>query len=267
MSPADLTVFLGQYQPGANAEQNIETIRGLAHQAAAAGADVLVCPEYSQAFVPEPGSEWAQRAEPLDGGFVTELAKISENQSGLVIIAGMLVGQGEKPRNTIVAIGPSGVLATSEKIHLYDAFGHTESQWVTPGDLTPPQILTMGSHRLGMMACYDLRFPEVARRLHDAGATCIVVPAQWVPGPHKIEHWSTLVRARAVENQCFVVGVGQPEPHGIGRSLVVGPMGEQIVELPAEGATGVARLSADLVDQVRSVNPMASARRWGISPL
>jgi len=267
MAASDLTIFLGQFAPGVDSLENLQTIRELAIQAVHEGADVLVCPEYAQAFAPQPGPEWALLAQPLDGHFVTELAEISAQASGVIIIAGMLVGQGDKPRNTMVAIGPAGVMAVSEKIHLYDAFGQQESQWVTRGDLTPPQLLTLGEHRIGMMACYDLRFPEVARRLVDAGATCMVVPAQWVPGPQKIEHWSTLLRARAIENQCFVVGCGQPEPYGVGRSMVVDPLGDVIVELDGQESVGVADLGVGLVDATRAANPMTNARRWGITAL
>ena len=80
------------------------------------------------------------------------------------------------------------------------------------------------------MTCYDLRFPELARLLVDAGAEVIVVPAAWLPGERKVEHWRTLLAARAIENTCFVVGAAQPEPRYCGHSAVVGPMGELLGE-------------------------------------
>ena len=85
------------------------------------------------------------------------------------------------------------------------------------------------------MTCYDLRFPELARALVDAGAEVLVVPAAWVAGPHKVDHWRTLVRARAIENTVFVVAVGQPGPRYTGHSLVVDPLGEVLAEA-ADGA-------------------------------
>ena len=267
MRSGDLSVYLGQFGPGANPLANHETIRALALEASGAGADLLVCPEYSQAFTPQPGPAWALAAEALDGSFVSALTQISREASGLVIIAGMLVGEGDKPRNTMVAVGPQGVLAKTEKIHLYDAFGNKESDWVSPGEISPPDIVVLGEHRVGLMACYDLRFPEVARRLVDAGATCIVAPAQWVPGPDKVDQWSTLIRARAIETQCFVVGCGQPEPYGIGHSLVVDPRGNAVVVLGQDTESGHAVLRGDVVTSAREANPMASARRLGIHPL
>ena len=267
MRSGNLSVYLGQWGPGPDPLANIETIRGLAAEAHAAGADLLVCPEYSHAFTPQPGPEWTSVAESVEGHFVGAVAQISADAAGLVIIAGMLVGEGEKPRNTMVAVGPQGVLARSEKIHLYDAFGQKESEWVTPGVLGEPEILVLGEHRVGLMACYDLRFPEVARRLADAGATCMVVPAQWVPGPHKVEQWSTLMRARAIETQCFVIGCGQPKPHGVGNSLVVDPIGNVVLEFGPDTESGQVVLNGDVVNSTREANPMARARRLGVHPL
>jgi deaminated glutathione amidase len=267
MRSGNLSVYLGQFGPGSDPLANSQTIRALALEASAAGADLLVCPEYSHAFTPQPGPSWAVAAESLEGPFISALTRISAEASGLVIVAGMLVGEGDKPRNTIVAVGPQGILATSEKIHLYDAFGNKESDWVSPGEIAQPEILVLGDHRVGLMACYDVRFPEVARRLVDAGATCIVVPAQWVPGPDKVEQWSALIRARAIETQCFVMGLGQPEPYGIGHSLVVDPLGKTVVALGQDTESGHAVLDVGLVSSAREANPMVSARRFGVHPL
>jgi predicted amidohydrolase len=267
MSGDDLRVALGQFAPSSNGVANSERIRLLAAVAHKEGADLLVCPEYSQGFLPQQGPDWAALAEPIEGHFVSALQQISVDHDGLVIFAGLVVASGAKPRNTMVAIGPHGVLGRQEKIHLYDAFGANESEWVTPGEITPPNILDFGSHRVGVMACYDLRFPEVARRLVDAGATCIVVPAQWVPGPHKVQQWTTLLRARAIENQCFVVASGHPEPHGVGHSMVVDPLGSTVSEL--DGGEGVAHavLPISVVEHTRAANPIQVARRFGVTPL
>ena len=87
------------------------------------------------------------------------------------------------------------------------------------------------------MTCYDLRFPELARRLVDAGAEVLVVPAAWLPGDRKVAHWRTLLAARAIENTCFVVGAGQPEPRYVGHSAVIGPLGDVLAE--ADGSEQV----------------------------
>lgn len=267
MSGGTLTVALGQFAPGADSAANCAKIRALAGEAHQRGAHLLVCPEYSQGFLLEQGRSWAAMAEPLAGNFVDSLRQISVDHEGLIVVAGMLVTTSNKPSNTIVAVGPDGVLARSDKIHLYDAFGATESQWVSPGEIVAPDILVVGNHRLGLMACYDLRFPEVARRLVDAGATCIVVPAQWVPGPHKVQQWTTLLRARAIENQCFVVGCGHPEPHGIGSSMVVDPLGNTVTGLETHEGLVHAELLISVVEATRKANPITAARRFGVTPL
>jgi predicted amidohydrolase len=261
-----LTVALAQFQPSASSLQNVEQIREFAQKARAEGADVLVCPEYAQAFSAEQGPEWTALAQPLDGDFVQGLTEASSAAEGIVIIAGMLVAGDEKPTNTIVAVGPRGVMVRSEKLHLYDAFGAKESQWITAGEISPPDIVVMGEHKIGLMACYDLRFPEVARRLVDAGATCLVVPAQWVPGPHKIEHWTTLLAARAIENQSFVVATGHPVPHGVGHSMVLSPLGETLLVMGQSEELGFAKLEHAVVQATRDNNPGLAARRFDVIP-
>jgi predicted amidohydrolase len=85
-------------------------------------------------------------------------------------------------------------------MHLYDAFGDKEWDWVRSGDIEPPQLFDVAGFGVGLQTCYDLRFPEVTRRLVDAGATLVAVPSEWVRGPLKEQRWRTLVAARALEN-------------------------------------------------------------------
>ncbi len=109
-----------------------------------------------------------------------------------------------------------GVLARYRKLHLYDAFGQRESDWVEPGELAEPETFELDGLRFGLMTCYDLRFPEVGRLLADAGADVFVVPAEWVRGPLKEHHWRTLLHARAIENTVFVAAADHPPPLGVG---------------------------------------------------
>jgi deaminated glutathione amidase len=268
MSGTPTRVALAQYAPGRSTAENLRDIATVAQQAHDSGASVLVLPEYSQAFIPGGGPSWAAVAEGLDGPFIQGLTALSAESGGMVIMAGMLVAHPDSlPRNTIVAVGPDGVMARAEKVHLYDAFGSTESLSVSPGELATPEILDIGGLRWGFMACYDLRFAEVARRLTDAGASCIVVPAQWVPGPRKIEQWKTLLAARAIENQSFVVAAGHPGPEGIGHTMACDPRGEIIGGLADGAGLLMVELDPTLVTEVRHHNPMASARRLGVQPL
>ena len=128
-----------------------------------------------------------------------------------------------------------GAVSTSyRKIHLYDSFGYKESDALRAGPLAPV-VVDVAGFRVGLMTCYDLRFPELARLLVDHGAEVLVVPAAWVAGPRKVEHWRTLVRARAIENTVFVVAAAQPGPRYSGHSMVVDPLGDVLAEA-GEGA-------------------------------
>jgi deaminated glutathione amidase len=135
--------------------------------------------------------------------------------------------------NTAVAFDGAGELVASyRKLHLFDAFGHRESEEVAPG--SAPVLVTLAGMRTGLEICYDVRFGELSRALAVAGADLLVLPAAWAAGPLKEEHWLTLVRARAIENTVWVAAAGQvPDPDepptraatGIGRSILVDPLG------------------------------------------
>ena len=265
----ELRVSLAQYAPTFEVQENLRAMQALVGEAAGHGSDLVVFPEYSHTFTPGYGDAWAEGAEDFEGEFVQGLTEASLVHEGITIVAGMLRrGQdGAKPTNTVVAVGSGGVVTSADKIHLYDAFGATESQWISPGPITDPHIVECSGFRVGFLACYDLRFPEVARRLGDAGADVLVVPAQWVPGDHKLHHWRTLLAARAIENQTYVLAAGHPEPHGIGHSQIVDPLGEVVVEAAGSPTLVHAVLSRDLLDSTRGRNPMTSARRFGVTAL
>jgi predicted amidohydrolase len=111
------------------------------------------------------------------------------------------------------------------------------------------------------MTCYDLRFPELARVLVDRGAQVLVAPSAWVAGPRKVEHWRTLVRARAIENTVYVVAAGQPGPRYTGHSLVVDPLGDLLAEAGDGPEVLRATLDSRVVDEARTTNPSLANRR------
>ena len=114
---------------------------------------------------------------------------------------------------------------------------------------------------VGLMTCYDLRFPELARTLVEKGAEALVVPAAWVAGDRKVEHWRTLLRARAIENTVWVIGVGQPAPRYTGHSIVVAPDGDVVVEADGHPAVLEAVIDRKAVADVRRTNPSLANRR------
>ncbi len=265
----DVTVGIGvaQFAPTADASDNLVTIARLTARAASRDARVVVFPEYSSYFVDPFDESLAAHAEPLDGPFTTALTALAD-QHDVTLVAGLLErGTGRRVRNTAIAVDASGILAVYRKLHLYDAFGQRESDWVEAGELDAPQTFECGGLRFGLMTCYDLRFPEVARTLADADADVVLVPAEWVRGPLKEHHWRTLLHARAIENTVFVAAADHPPPLGVGHSMVVSPAG---VEVAAVGAAAedvvVAHLDPAEIERVRRVNPALALRRFRVVP-
>jgi deaminated glutathione amidase len=261
-------VAVAQFAPGPDRAENLASIRELASLAAGRGAGLVLAPEYSSYFTDEIGPDWLTAAEPLDGPFVDELGVIAR-ELDIVLVAG-LIETGSRPdrfRNTIVAVGSDGgVLAVSRKLHLYDAFGARESDWAEAGDIEPLQLFAFAGLRVGIQTCYDVRFPEVTRRLVDAGADLVLIPAEWVRGPQKEHHWRTLVTARAIENTIFVAAADHAPPVGVGCSLIVDPMGVTIASIGEQRDAVVAFPTRGRIDEVRLVNPALALRRFEVAP-
>jgi deaminated glutathione amidase len=224
-------------------------------------ADLVVFPEVFMRDFGTPGSDLGAHAEPLDGPFVSRLNEVA-TERGTTIVAGMFEVSDDpgRPYNTLVVVDPSGLRATYRKIHLYDSFGYRESDRLLAGPLEPV-LVDLGGFTVGLMTCYDLRFPELARSLVERGADLLVVPSAWVAGPGKLEHWRTLVTARAIENTAYVVAVGQPGPRYTGHSLVVAPDGTVVVQAGEGEQVLTAVLERDAVEQARATNPSLANRR------
>ncbi|MBC8161331.1 MAG: carbon-nitrogen family hydrolase [Roseiflexaceae bacterium] len=240
-------------QPAANLAQVCE----LAAQAAAAGAQLLVLPElWSTGYDLERAHELAT---PLDGGVFAELAALAQ-QHTMAICGSALSTTAGRPANTAVLYGPDGTaLGSYSKTHLFGLMH--EDQWLAPGQHMNVLPTPWGPTALAI--CYDLRFPELLRAYAVAGAQLIIMPSEW---PHpRLEHWRTLVRARAIENQCFVVAcnrVGSDRASRFcGHSLVIDPWGEVLVEGDESATLLFARLDLDLVAEVRSRMSVLRDRR------
>lgn len=257
---------VAQFVPGENGDDNLATIERLARSAVDRGATLVLFPEYSSFFEPTMGPASVEAAQPLDGAFVTGLGEIAATLR-IHAVAGMLERVDDPSRfsNTLVAISPEGaVIAEYRKLHLYDAFDQRESDWVVPGPIEPPQTFQWEGFTAAMQTCYDIRFPEVSRRLVDAGADLMLVPAEWVRGPLKEYHWRTLVTARAIENTSYLAAADHAPPVGVGNSMVVDPMGVELVTIGEETGIAVAELDLDRIAAVRQRNPALALRRFGI---
>jgi predicted amidohydrolase len=249
-------------RPAVNAERVREALASAAEQ----GADLAVFPEATQVRF---GSDLRAAAEPLDGPFGSGLAAAAK-QTGVALVAGVFEPAPDgRVYNTAVAFDGHGELVASyRKLHLFDAFGHRESEVVAPG--SGLVTCTLAGVKVGLEICYDVRFGELSRALAVGGAELLVVPAAWAAGLFKEEHWVTLVRARAIENTVWVAAVGQvpdvSEPPtkaatGVGRSMLVDPLGVVRLDLGPSAGVAVGSVDTGLIETVRAAVPSLANRR------
>jgi predicted amidohydrolase len=223
------------------------------------GAGLVVFPEAMARDFGAPGSDVSEYAEDVDGPFGTTMSAVAADR-GTTVVAGMFERSEDpaRPYNTVLV--RCAARAAYRKIHLYDSFGYRESDRLLGGEWDPV-LVELGGMRLGLMTCYDLRFPELARELVAAGAEALVVPSAWVAGERKLEHWRTLLRARAIENVCYVVAAGQPAPRYTGHSMVVDPYGDVLAEAGDDEESVTATLEPAVLAEARETNPSLANRR------
>ena len=161
----------------------------------------------------------------------------------------------------LVALRAGQVVAHYAKLHLYDAFSIQESRNVDAGDAIPP-LLDVDGLKVGLMTCYDLRFPELALVHALQGAEILVLPAAWVRGSLKEHHWATLLAARALDATCYLIAAGECGNKNIGQSRVIDPFGVTIAAAAETPALIMAEVSAERVRQVRAQLPVLSNRRF-----
>ena len=262
-----LRAAAAQISTGADPQANLELVEAQAAAAAQDGAQLVVFPEASMRCF---GLPLAEIAEPVDGPWANRLREIA-NGYGLVVVAGMFTpAPGGRVHNTLLAVGP-GVDATYDKIHLFDAFGFSESATVAAG--AQPVLIKIGSTTVGLSTCYDVRFPALYTRLADQGAQLTCIAASWGAGPGKVEQWRLLTRARALDSTTFVLAAAQADPSstgqpvrgsaptGVGYSVAVSPDGTVLAELGAEPGLLVVDLDLDLVAATRAALPVLANRR------
>ena len=266
-----MRVSVGQFAASVDKERNRQRVAGLVRAGADAGASLVVLPEAAMYPFTPGGSDLSAAAEPVDGPFGATLARVAE-ETGATVVAGMfeaVPGEG-RVFNTVLAVGPGGLIGRYRKLHLFDALGWRESDWVRPAPLDAADpaaaLLTFphGELTVGVLTCYDLRFPELSRALVDAGATLLAVPSAWVAGPLKETHWRTLVTARAIENTCYVAAADQAPREYAGCSLLVDPMGVPLAALGETEGLATAEVTAERVEAVRKALPVLEHRRYDV---
>jgi len=249
--------------------RNLQTADRLVRDAAAMGAQLVVLPE--KWSVLGTAEHMTAAADPLDGQFIA-WARAAARELGIDLVAGSIVERiesQEKTANTSVHVGPDGELrAVYRKMHMFDVEVdgdvYAESATEEAGDDVVLSELA-GGVRLGMTICYDVRFPELYRLLAVRGAKVISVPAAFTLATTR-DHWEVLRRARAIENQCFVIAPNQIGPHPPGprcggRSMIVDPWGLVLAQAPDVEAAIVAELDFDTLERMRRRIPALTHRR------
>jgi predicted amidohydrolase len=247
---------------------NLAVARDLLDRAATAGADLAVLPEYVDYLGRAAGEP---KPEAVDGEFAAFFAEAAR-RLGMWVLAGSFHEASADPgrtHNTSLVFDRAGELAAVyRKIHLYDVeipgrVSYQESRTVAPG--TQTTVVDVEGVGLGLSICYDLRFPELYRKLAVAGAQVLVVPAAFMMHTGR-DHWEVLLRARAIENQCYVVAAGQVGDHEpgrtcFGRSMVVDPWGTILAQAPDTVGVTVADLDLDRLAATRTELPSLANRR------
>lgn len=252
-----MRLALAQILADTDPSANLAIVEDYTRRAADAGAAMVLFPEATMCRF---GESLADIAEPLDGPWASGVRAIAE-RAGIVVVAGMFVPAQDDPAgrvtNTLIATGP-GVEAHYDKIYLYDAFGFSESKTVAPG--RDPVIITVDGVEVGITLCYDIRFPELYVELARRGAQLITVHASWGTGPGKLEQWTLLARARAIDTTGYIAAVDQAYPGdeiaaigptGVGGSIVASATGEVLASAGVDPQLLIADIDLDAARKVR----------------
>lgn len=258
-----MRIALAQMLSGSDPAANLQQVRDYTARAADAGATLVVFPEATMCRF---GVPLAPIAEPVDGPWADGVRQIA-SESAVTVIAGMFTPAGDgRVTNTLIAAGPGTPNqpdAHYDKIHLYDAFGFTESRTVAAG--REPVVITVDGVGVGLTVCYDIRFPELYTELARRGAQLIAVCASWGSGPGKLAQWTLLARARALDSMSYVAAAGQADPAdtlagsgspagaptGVGGSLVASPLGEVVASAGPDPQLVLADIDTALVAKAR----------------
>lgn len=270
-SKSDLavTVAAAQFAGVADMSANLAAIDRLAASAAERGARVVVYPEASMYAFTASATEIAEVARRDGHRFEAEIRDIARRHQLTLAVGMYSKGSGHLARNTFIVVGDDGrAVGRYDKLHLYDAFHYRESDKNERAPLREDfgELCTFvaGGLRFGLINCYDLRFPEIARALVDRGVEVLLVGSAWVAGPLKELHWETLLRARAIENTCYVAAACQPAPLSVGLSMIVDPSGLICATAVDNEGLAVAALKGERLQAIREILPCLEHRRYAV---
>ena len=263
-------VALVQMKSSVNKEQNLAYSLKLIKDAVKDKAQLICFPEFQMAYSPaEQKPEGLHKmAEKIDGNFISMLSNSARRNKINVIATIYEINdtnkQNHKVFDTAVIINERGKLeSVYRKVHLYDALGFKESKKLMAGNIIEkPTTTSVG--KLGLLICYDMRFPEICRILTINGAKILVCPSAWVAGFMKREHWQIMLKARAIENGVYVIAPDQLGNIYCGHSMVIDPYGTTLVDM--ENREGMQFIDIDIsrIDTIRSTLPLLKNRRTDV---
>lgn len=260
-----MKVAVVQFEASAEKGPNLERAIAAIGESASSGAALCAFQEFMMFYTDasQTRAQLERMAEPMNGNFVGAICDAAKS-SGIQVVGSLYENDGGKVYDTSFIVDQAGcVISKYRKIHLYDALDFRESDKMDAGSvMADPAGTSIGM--VGMMICYDLRFPEMARSLAVAGADVLVAPSAWVRGDMKVEHWFMTNRVRAVENGCYVVAPDHVGNIYCGRSLVVDPFGRILLDMGERHGIGYADIDLDAVDQTRAKLPLLDSRRTDI---
>ncbi|MBB6260039.1 putative amidohydrolase [Paenochrobactrum gallinarii] len=269
MTKTTMIVATAQAAGSANIDDNIAKVERLAGEAASLGAELVVFPEAMMFDYTATAEQMAEAAQSHGDMFEKAMLRIAKENNIALVVGAYAAGKTKLAKNMMLAIDANGEwLGQYQKLHLYDAFLYQESSKNEPAPLQPDfgelVSFTLGGFKFGLLNCYDIRFPEISRLLVEQGADALLVSSGWVAGPLKEFHWETLLKARAIENTCYVVGSCQPAPLSVGLSMAVDPNGVAVSVVPAGEGLAIATLDQARIKAVRDVLPCLEHRRYRI---
>ena len=252
-------------------DHNLARARALIQEAASRGAQLVALPEHFAYLGPEDKNP--PSAQPLDGPLVAEFQELARKLGVFLLLGSFpeLAGAETRPYNTSVLLSPQGeMLASYRKMHLFDvemAKGprYQESQFIQAGEELAVVPLPGTPFTVGLAICYDLRFPELFRALSSQGADLLLLPAAFTLATGR-DHWEVLLKARAIENQAYVIAPAQwgqhsPGRHSYGRSLIVDPWGVVLAQAPDGDGVIYARLDHERLQKLRRELPCLQHRK------
>lgn len=259
-------VAIVQMKSSTDKQENLRISLDFVREGARRKARLICFPEFQMAFssAKQSSKQLTNVAESANGNFIVKLC--SAARSCKIDIVATIYEKSEalsdkRVYDTAVLINSKGnIISLYRKVHLYDALGFKESRKLMAGNsIEQPSSTSTGT--IGLMICYDIRFPEISRILAVQGAEILVAPSAWIQGVMKEEHWVTLLKARSIENGLYMVAPDQVGNIFSGRSMVIDPFGSVILDMGNREGMEVVDIDISRVQNVRKSLPLLKNRR------